>query len=124
MVSTPATGEDPLSPVLLRVGLSGADPFRAVVAAVAAEWAALSTDARLPLRIGAGPSNSEVYLTVEDGGTGVRLRLEYQRGTLDAALADRLLSHVEARLDAATAQPDTPLRQLPLASAEERRQIG
>ena len=91
-----------------------------MVAAVAAEWAALPAQARLSQRFGAGPSHAEVFLRVDDGGAGVRLVLEYQRGTLDAAMAERLLAHVEARLDAATAQPDTPLRQLPLASAEER----
>jgi len=70
VVGTPAPVESAPSPALLSVGLSGAEPFRAAVAAVTTEWAALRSDPRLPLRIGAGPSNSEVYLVVEDTDEG------------------------------------------------------
>ncbi|MFO7691883.1 MAG: AMP-binding protein, partial [Vicinamibacterales bacterium] len=108
---------------LLRLTLKGRDPFRAAVAAVAAEVVASRPEARLPLRFGAGPTSAEVVLQIEDVGGSLRLVLEYHRGTLDAALAERLLAHVDVRLAAATARPDTPLKALPLASAEERRQL-
>ena len=66
------------------------------------------------------PAKFEVFLLVEDGGEDARLVLEYQRGTLDPALAERLLAHVEERLAAATAQPDEPLSRLPLLHTPAR----
>ncbi|MYX59186.1 amino acid adenylation domain-containing protein, partial [Streptomyces sp. SID8382] len=62
---------------------------------------------------------------VEDGTDGTELRglLEYSTELFDAATAKRMAGHLLVLLDGVAAEPDRPLRELPLLTEGERRRM-
>ncbi|MCM3804719.1 non-ribosomal peptide synthase/polyketide synthase [Streptomyces sp. DR7-3] len=62
---------------------------------------------------------------VEDGTDGTELRglLEYSTELFDATTAKRMAGHLLVLLDGVAAEPDRPLRELPLLTEDERRRM-
>ncbi|MFF7651508.1 non-ribosomal peptide synthase/polyketide synthase [Streptomyces sp. NPDC007983] len=73
------------------------------------------------------PRQSSTFdLSVEFVEDGEELRglLEYSTELFDAETAERMAGHLLVLLDAASAEPDRPVRELPLLTREERRQVA
>ncbi|MFI0776429.1 non-ribosomal peptide synthase/polyketide synthase [Streptomyces sp. NPDC021212] len=73
------------------------------------------------------PRQSSTFdLSVEFVEDGAELRglLEYSTELFDAETAERMAGHLLVLLDAASTDPDRPVRELPLLTAEERRQVA
>ncbi|WP_432010894.1 non-ribosomal peptide synthase/polyketide synthase [Streptomyces cucumeris] len=62
---------------------------------------------------------------VDGGADGGELRglLEYSTELFDAATAERMAGHLLTLLDGVTAEPERPLREVPLLTDEERRRV-
>jgi amino acid adenylation domain-containing protein/non-ribosomal peptide synthase protein (TIGR01720 family) len=72
------------------------------------------------------PRQSSTFdLSVEFVEDGAELRglLEYSTELFDAETAERMAGHLLVLLEGASAEPDRPVRELPLLTEEERRQI-
>ncbi|MET8010137.1 non-ribosomal peptide synthase/polyketide synthase [Streptomyces sp. NPDC005271] len=72
------------------------------------------------------PRRSATFdLSVEflEDGEELRGLLEYSTELFDAGTAERMAGHLLVLLDAVTTEPDRPLRELPLLTDEERRQV-
>ncbi|HEX2164586.1 MAG TPA: condensation domain-containing protein, partial [Thermoanaerobaculia bacterium] len=65
----------------------------------------------------------DLSLQVEERTRGLTATLEYAADLFDAGTAERMAGHLQRLLDAALAEPDRPLAELPLATAAERRQL-
>ncbi|RKH75115.1 amino acid adenylation domain-containing protein, partial [Corallococcus sp. AB032C] len=73
-----------------------------------------------PLRIEQRASKFDLSLSVSDRGQGLRGALEYSTDLFDASTAERMMGHLRVLLEGALANPDHPLRALPLLTAGER----
>src|SRR4051812_7433200 len=71
------------------------------------------------LTLGTGTAKFELGFSVIAGTAGV----EYRAGLFEAATIERLLDHWLSLLHGLAAAPETPLADLPLLTAEERRQL-
>ncbi|MEU8827139.1 non-ribosomal peptide synthase/polyketide synthase [Streptomyces sp. NPDC048636] len=72
------------------------------------------------------PRRSSTFdLSVEFVEEGAELRglLEYSTELFDAATAERMAGHLLTLLDGVTAEPERPLREVPLLTDEERRRV-
>jgi amino acid adenylation domain-containing protein len=83
--------------------------------------AGLSIDGKplLPVNVRPPLAKFQLFLLVEERAEDTSLLLEFQRGTLDPEMAERLLAQLELLLHAATEQRDTPISKLPLAEPSE-----
>jgi len=70
--------------------------------------------------IARGGSQAELTLVLADAGAGLEVVVEYNSNLFDAATVQRLLGHFRNLMVAALAEPDQPLRALPLLDAKER----
>jgi len=68
-----------------------------------------------------GTSKFDLTLFVEEGADGFEARAEYASDLFDAATAGRLLGHLRVLLEGVAASPRTPVSELPLLTASERR---
>nr|WP_253903091.1 non-ribosomal peptide synthetase [Corallococcus exiguus] len=73
-----------------------------------------------PLKIEQRASKFDLSLSVSDRGQGLRGVLEYSTDLFDASTAERMVGHLRVLLEGALANPDHPLRALPLLTAGER----
>ncbi|HYR06203.1 MAG TPA: amino acid adenylation domain-containing protein, partial [Longimicrobium sp.] len=71
------------------------------------------------LPVESAAANFDMTLWVEETD-GLRLSLEYDTDLFDGATIDRMLGHLTVLLQAAVADPDVPLRRVPLLDAAER----
>ncbi|MCB9718000.1 MAG: amino acid adenylation domain-containing protein [Myxococcales bacterium] len=76
-----------------------------------------------PHEIAGGVANFELTLVVTPSSDGYALQWEYNTDLFDAATIERMATHFEVLLDAATRQPERSVMELPLLTAEERRWI-
>lgn len=70
-----------------------------------------------------GTSVFDITLVVMEDQGDIVLKAEYSSDLFERETVERLLSHLRALLDAAARDPQTPLYQLSMLSAEERRRI-
>ncbi|MFK4071137.1 MupA/Atu3671 family FMN-dependent luciferase-like monooxygenase [Streptomyces sp. NPDC029674] len=77
-------------------------------------------DARLE-EVHTGTAKFDTTLIVEEGPDGLRGVLEFATDLYDAATARRWLDHWSTLLDAAVTAPGTPLSELPLLGADDRK---
>ncbi|MCC6557807.1 MAG: amino acid adenylation domain-containing protein, partial [Polyangiaceae bacterium] len=70
-----------------------------------------------------GTAKFDLLLTVADGDEVIDGIFEYSTDLFDESTIARLARHFEALLDAAAAEPDRPLSDLPLCAEEERRAV-
>src|SRR5256885_7524267 len=72
----------------------------------------------------AGLCHTDYPLTVvADGDHELLLRIEYSRKRFDDAVVARMLGHLQTLLEGMAAHPHARLKDLPLLSTEERRQL-
>jgi amino acid adenylation domain-containing protein len=65
----------------------------------------------------------DVSLWLWEHGDGISGKLEYNRDLFEAATAERMARHLLALLQGAARDPETPVHELPLLDAAERRQL-
>ncbi|MDX3659254.1 amino acid adenylation domain-containing protein [Streptomyces sp. ID05-26A] len=70
--------------------------------------------------LGQGAAKFDLTLSLREGRDGVTCSLEYLTGLFDEATAEMLLARLVRLLDQAAADPDRPLWDLDVLSAEER----
>ncbi|MES1241756.1 MAG: amino acid adenylation domain-containing protein [Acidobacteriota bacterium] len=93
---------------------------------LAAEPAALPGLTLEPLDVARGTAKTDLLLSLAEnteGGEGLAGAWEYSTDLFDASTIDRLSSHLRTLLEAAAADPDLPVRDLPLLSGAERHQL-
>src|SRR5262245_13692992 len=73
------------------------------------------------LEIDTGTAKFDLSLCLREGAAGLAGYLEYNSDLFDGETAVRLISHWQALLGAALAEPDRRVSDLPLLSEEERR---
>ncbi|MEV0608386.1 amino acid adenylation domain-containing protein [Polymorphospora rubra] len=66
-------------------------------------------------------ARNALHVQVVDGPERTTVNLQHGTGTVDRDSVDRIAGHLTTLLDAATADPDTPLRALPVLGEPERR---
>ena len=139
-------------PLVLRTDLSGDPGFSELVRRVAETWSQARAHREVPYGVladalGVGPSPAQVGFAVdrrgpdeptlprgnapfelflaaiEEPGGDLRLRIEYAPEMFEAERIRRLGGHLATLLDAAFAEPDRPVSELPLLSEAERRQV-
>ncbi|MCY1022277.1 non-ribosomal peptide synthetase [Pyxidicoccus sp. MSG2] len=71
----------------------------------------------------ADPRTGHPLTFVADLGETLRLQLVYDTDRFDTATIDRMLGHVRVLLEGIAANPERRLRELPLVTEEERRQL-
>ncbi|HEX8149966.1 MAG TPA: condensation domain-containing protein, partial [Pyrinomonadaceae bacterium] len=77
------------------------------------------------VRAEAGTAKFDLLLSAEEGINGeLRCLLEYDAELFDEATARRMAGHYRMLLEAAAADPDLPVAELPLLTAEEARQLS
>jgi pristinamycin I synthase 3 and 4 len=111
------------TPGELRSGLGS--PFQIFFSLVNDLKAGLSINGKPLLSVEVAPRSVkfQLFLLVEEQAGDASLVLEYQRGVLDPAMAERLLAHLEQLLRTAIVQVDTPLSQMTLLDPQEREQL-
>jgi amino acid adenylation domain-containing protein len=77
-----------------------------------------------PFEVEAGTTKFDLTLLPAERPEGLELLLWYRSDLFDQATADRLLGHLATFLDAAAADPSTPVDALPLMTGEERAQLA
>ncbi|MES1211149.1 MAG: AMP-binding protein, partial [Acidobacteriota bacterium] len=75
-----------------------------------------------PVQVETGLAKLDLTLALGEGPSGFTGELEYSTELFDAPTAERLLARFAALLDAAAAQPDLPVADLPLLLPAERHQ--
>src|SRR5581483_4186962 len=65
----------------------------------------------------------DLSLFLVENPEGIRGRLEYNTDLFDAVTVKRMLRHYQALLEAAVANPEMPVAELPLLSSDERQQL-
>ncbi len=76
-----------------------------------------------PVPSGFKTVKGDLYLSMHDTQKGLESRLEYSVDLFDPATMERLLQHFRVLLQAAVANPELKLSQLPLLTESERQQI-
>ncbi|HEX8150837.1 MAG TPA: amino acid adenylation domain-containing protein, partial [Pyrinomonadaceae bacterium] len=72
-----------------------------------------------------GAAKFDLLLSVEEEGEGgLRCLLEYDAELFDEATAERMAGHYRTLLEAVAAEPDMPVAELPLLTAEEERLLA
>jgi len=139
-------------PLVLRTDLSGDPGFTELARRAAETWAQARSHREVPYgmladALGAGPRPAQVAFVVDHRPAGdsqpphgthpfelfvvlakepdgaLRLRVEYAPELFEAERIRRFCGHLTAALDAALAEPDRPVSELPLLGAAERRQV-
>ncbi len=76
-----------------------------------------------PLEVESTASKFDLTLSLYDSGGDLTGRVEYAADLFDRATVERFLGHLGHLFTAVTAEPGTPLSELPLMGAEEERQL-
>ncbi|MFL6197022.1 MAG: non-ribosomal peptide synthetase, partial [Thermoanaerobaculia bacterium] len=76
-----------------------------------------------PLGLGGGTAKTDLLLSLAEEGEGLTGSWEYSADLFDAPTIDRLSGHLRTLLEAAAADPEAPLGDLPLLTGAERRQL-
>ncbi len=76
-----------------------------------------------PLDVDTGTAKFDLTLSLQEQGGALACYLEYRTDLFAAAAMERLLGHYQQLLQAALAQPDTGIEQLPLLTPPEYDQI-
>ncbi|MER7007796.1 amino acid adenylation domain-containing protein [Dactylosporangium sp. NPDC000555] len=76
-----------------------------------------------PLDVHTGTAKFDLLLSVAPRDGGLVAALEYDAGRFDEDTAARLLHRYAALLEAAVAEPETPLRDLPMLPGHERAEL-
>ncbi|MFE3648649.1 amino acid adenylation domain-containing protein [Streptomyces sp. NPDC059152] len=88
--------------------------------AAAEEFAGLRTE---PLALPRPAAIFDLTVDVTERAGALEVAVEYNTDLFDAATAERLAGHLRVLLDAVRTAPRTPLHDLPLLTAEERRTL-
>ncbi|MFL6202420.1 MAG: amino acid adenylation domain-containing protein, partial [Thermoanaerobaculia bacterium] len=72
--------------------------------------------------LGTGTAKFDLTLVFTESGSDLSCTIEYDTGLFDGATIDRLGGHFARLLEAAAAQPQRPLSELPLLAPAERQQ--
>jgi amino acid adenylation domain-containing protein len=70
-----------------------------------------------------GTAKFDLLLTLSETPDGLHGTLDYRTDLFDHATAERLAGHYRTLLEAAAAEPDRPVGELPMLTAEETRQL-
>lgn len=118
--------EVPVERIAESLGDAGSALFNVLFAFQSESVPSLSLGSARVVRetLGRGTAKVDLAFFVTDaGGDGLRLAIEYRSGLFDDATIDRFLRHLHAFIAAATANPPTPVAEIPLADADERRLV-
>jgi thioesterase domain-containing protein/NRPS condensation-like uncharacterized protein len=76
-----------------------------------------------PLHSVSPGSTFEITFGIVERKEGIRLQMEYRTSLFEKTTIQRMLRHFQALLEAAVAQPDTAIKDLPLFTGTEREEI-
>ncbi|MER6363213.1 amino acid adenylation domain-containing protein [Kitasatospora sp. NPDC001527] len=76
-----------------------------------------------PMEVESGTARFDLELQVFDRPEGLSGRFEYNTDLFDAATVDQLAGHLRLLVERLLAEPDRPVGELPLLSAEEQRRL-
>jgi amino acid adenylation domain-containing protein/FkbM family methyltransferase len=76
-----------------------------------------------PVEVKTGSAKFDLTLSVQESSEGLLLRAGYRTDLFFAPTIERLLDHTAALLEAAVAEPRSPVHDLPLLHAAERHQL-
>jgi NRPS condensation-like uncharacterized protein len=77
----------------------------------------------LPVEADATIARVDLYLTVLDGAGELIVKLTYNTERFDATTIDRMMGHLKTLLAGVVHDADVPIGELPLLTADERRQL-